>query len=418
MSRSVARACALLGALALAGCMSQQNPKPQTPAVALAPGPNPKEPPGPEPRGAPEPAAPMKVEQRAEFDIKASGRLSFTPDGSEVRVGFRHALDMRPGPDRGKELRNTPKPENQFDTYRALSSNDKLLASDRHLFDPAGKKLLDLVRTEKSRLSAVEFSPDGSLLAGGNVRYHETRSSDGYVYVWETAGGTVKTKLELKYPVEHLAFGADGKTLVAACGSQGHGEVHRYSVGTWQEIAPVASKDTGPDLLHLSSTPTGLAVAPVGERLAVMTSDKELIVFDAPGTVRITKNASDHVALAPLVLFSPDGTRLASHDNGTIYLWDPANLSTPPVKFERDNWLPRALAFSTNGKVLAAAGENSADEGSVRIFDLVSGKERTDVPAFPANSKVYGVAFHPKTGELAVSTSNGKLTLLAVPGAK
>jgi WD40 repeat protein len=418
MNRSLARAGALIGVLALAGCVGQ--PRADRPALVLASAPESQEGAKTEPKSEPTPAAPTKLEQVAEFDVKGSGRLSFTSDGSELRVGFRLAFDMRPGANRGKELRGTPKIDSPYNpTYRALSPDGKLLAGDCHIFNAAGTELLELTRAEKSRLNAVAFSPDGTLLAGGNIRYHDSRAADGYVYIWDTATGGQKTKLDLKYPVEFVAFAPNGKTLIVAAGTRDHGEVRRWEVGTWKELVPNAPKAdaAGPDLLNLSGNPKGLALAPEGERLAVVTADQELIVADGSGVTRAAKGASDHLTIAPFVLFSPDGTRLVTHDASAISVWNPADLSVPPVKFEHGSWQPNALAFSPNGKVLAASGDIFPGESSVRLFDLTTGKERTDLPAFNPKNAAVGVAFHPTTGELVISSTR-KLTVWAVPGGK
>jgi WD40 repeat protein len=80
------------------------------------------------------------------------------------------------------------------------------------------------------------------------------------------------------------------------------------------------------------------------------------------------------------VAFAPDGKTVASSSSGyrAIKLWDIAggNLKT----FEGHQAVVRGLAFSPDGKTLASA----ADEGTVGLWGVATGKERVPLPGHRA----------------------------------
>ncbi len=69
--------------------------------------------------------------------------------------------------------------------------------------------------------------------------------------------------------------------------------------------------------------------------------------------------------------FSPDGTLLASGDNGgTTRLWNWAKGGAPVKNFSDRTSLIRCFAFSHDGKSMATGN----DTGIIRVWDVSSGK--------------------------------------------
>jgi len=80
-----------------------------------------------------------------------------------------------------------------------------------------------------------------------------------------------------------------------------------------------------------------------------------------------------------ILLYSPDGTRLAMLSKDEIQLWDPQygqeQMTMRPPEAVVD------MAFGNCGHVLVTAGEN----GSVRVWDVASGNQRSQLDPGPGS---------------------------------
>jgi RNA polymerase sigma factor (sigma-70 family) len=256
----------------------------------------------------------------------------------------------------GKELLKIVAPRNYLWAID-LSPDGKTLASGYSpddtkvcLWDTAtGKQLLQLEGDGKPL--SVAFSPDGRLLASGDVR--------GTIHFWDTDTGKVVRQLqEDRQPAQSVAFSPDGKRLAS-------GGVHGV-VGLW-DVA--TGKDLRPHRGHQYSV-CALAVAPDGRMLASGSWDQSIRLWD-PTTGTEVRLLTGHEGPIPGIAFAPDGKLLASasHDR-TIRLWEPATGKELRrlVGHEKE---VNAVAFSPDGRTLASAG----DDGTVRLWQPASGQE-------------------------------------------
>jgi WD40 repeat protein len=170
------------------------------------------------------------------------------------------------------------------------------------LWDEAGNLLRPPLRGHRDFLSAVAFSPDGSLLAsadyGGGVRVWDARSGAA---VGEFAAHAGRAAC--------VAFSPDGKRLVSAGADGG---VCAWDTQTWER-----ERWPGPVVRTQA-----VAFSPDGRRLVAACADGALRFWDvAAGRQFAARPGHDDTICG--VAFSPDGRRIVSGSlDRTLALWD------------------------------------------------------------------------------------------------
>ncbi len=160
-----------------------------------------------------------------------------------------------------------------------------------------GKELASVPTDGKSQVNAIAFSPDGTLLATGNV--------DLQVRLLDVATGAVKRVTAFPDAVFEVGFRPDGRELAVA-GASGQTLVLTVADGTWAKSElPGRSARYSADgkLLVLGSRGGGLAVAD-------------------PVSHQVKKNIATGSHL-PLVAVSADGSLIASWNakERDVHLW-------------------------------------------------------------------------------------------------
>jgi serine/threonine protein kinase len=121
--------------------------------------------------------------------------------------------------------------------------------------------------------------------------------------------------------------------------------------------------------------------------------------------VGIDLPAADRGGQLSSLAFSPSGSALAIADGAGICLWDIA-AHRCTVKFP----VARSVVFSPDGTTLAAVGGGDADRGTVRLWDVATGK-RTATLVDPGSQGAYSAAYNPDGSMLAVGDGNGNTYL-------
>jgi RNA polymerase sigma factor (sigma-70 family) len=250
------------------------------------------------------------------------------------------------------------------------------------LWDLATGKQKELGQADPGAdLVGLAFSPDGKLLAclgaGGRVRLYDVVAGK------EAPGGVAAQEGVAAGWGDAVVFSPDGKLLATT------GWLH--DGGAVTGVLDVWERDTGKRTLRLKGRARGspaVGFSPDGRHLAWPAEDGKLHLTDvATGKeIRMLGKPAETRYLAGLA-FSPDGKRLATRGyDWAVRLWDVANgqqvrqlapartgqrLGGRTLFGAAGAVRASSLAFTHDGKLLAAAGQG----GAVSFWDGASGRE-------------------------------------------
>ncbi|MGL4554315.1 MAG: WD40 repeat domain-containing protein, partial [Gemmataceae bacterium] len=228
------------------------------------------------------------------------------------------------------------------------------------------------------RVQAIDFSPDGTRLAAGGL--------EGILRVWDVASGKQFSTLNCESEIWHIKISPDGKAAAAGCNG-------------WVCLANLTS---GKEIRRIRWGGTCVAISPDGKLLAVGGDNSDLnrkaVRLYEMLTGKEVPFRESPLDLASALVFSPDGKTLAvagdSKLKGTgrkverAYLWDVATGKEIRTFPGGDLWGVATLAFSPDGKRLAAASRNNV----VHHWDVHSGKDLLEDAGHQARVEVVAVS--------------------------
>lgn len=335
--------------------------------------------------------------------------LAFSPRGETLAGagGYESADDNRPGevltwavaalPQEMARLDRTPRLGVQSGhrgeaAAVAYSPDGTLIASGElrlpgpiKIWDARTGELLRTLQGQQVAIFSLAFSPDGSRLASGD--------GVGTVSLWDPRTGDLARRIPGSDAVRAVAFSPDGKWLAAANAA---GVVRAWSAGTG---APLFQTPAGPER-------ASLAYSPDGALLYTGSAAGRVDVLEA-ATGKTLRGFAAHGSPVLALRFTRDGKLLASAgQDGLVKLWDPAAgalvRALPPLKGE-----VRGLGFSPDGRRLATGSGSLAagvSAGEIRLWDPNSGALLKTVAT--GTLTVPAVAFSPDGKELAAGTGN------------
>ena len=209
-----------------------------------------------------------------------------------------------------KELFSVPTPGGAEDV--AWSRDGSLLAvgtfqGEVTITDRDGKELKLLRIPERDRIGAVQFSPDGRLVAAASMALERPRPGAERVTIWDWRSGRVVRTLRAL--AEGMAFSADGRRIAT---TPLVGPARIWEVSSGRVLATLAG--------HTGAV-MDVAFAPDDSVVATGSTDSTIRLWN-PRTGRQEVVLRGHDGVVWDVDFSPDGRKLASASpQGSIRIW-------------------------------------------------------------------------------------------------
>jgi WD40 repeat protein len=308
------------------------------------------------------------------------------------------------------QLKATLKGHDEFVRQVAWTPDSKTLASlsvlngEVKLWDMAARKVRTTLRSNLGNSYSLAFTPDGKTLVVGHQHFSARDGPTGGITLWDVATGQRKGLLQRTPPrgVVTVALACDGKTLVASeSWREGEKGAYRSGITLWDLVGgkAVASLAEG--------NPGALALSPDGKVLAwsgYVIKDRQIVA----ALVHRRDLAKQHdlpdlpnpAGKGPLscLAFSPDGRTLVGADYaGNVILWDTASAKVRATLQPEDGRRVVALAFSPDGKRLAAAIGNrrgrDREPGLIALCEAATGQRLLTLTGH--TNEVLSVAFSP-----------------------
>jgi WD40 repeat protein len=362
---------------------------------------------------------------------RPSGPAAFSPDGKTVAV------------------------------LSGVSDNRGLaVAAELSLFDAErGGKARSVARGHKSDADRITYSADGKRIATAVYG-----ASD--VVLWDADNLAILATLPT---YGHLAFAPNGKTLnIGGTGFWGVEGRHLFTMGRHMtQVWAVAAHPKGGGYASAQNVPVirfwdratlkntvvvafdpggrtmtrSMAYSPDGLTLAAGYGDHIKFLNPENGWVKFT--AEGHTSGVNAVAFSPDGKHFASasgavrwvkdeprQDPGEVIIWEVERETARAKPVHTIKAHPAgtfSLAFSPDGKTLAAGGGDPAGRGfveapaaeaatkeAVKLFDVATGKPTAAFPCDPRHH-VNALAWSPDGKTLAHTGIDGTRVRLLDP---
>lgn len=284
------------------------------------------------------------------------------------------------------------------------------------LWDIAGRAPLKAIFTgHLEGIESIAFSPDGNTLASGGSGGWEGHKVFLWDVAIATAPGSSETGCRFPISSDHkaaflrhiseisaVAFSPDGTILAAS--ESGNNTILLLDVGSGAYKAVLSTPQT-----WNSDGVASIAFSPDGKTVA-SGSYRELRIWDVPSAT-LKATLEGHSQWISNVVFSPDGRTLASTGySSPIRLWDVPS-ATGKATLNGHTGGTWSVAFSPDGTILATGG--TYRDSTVQLWDVPNGRPITTLTGH--RDGVTDLVFSPDGGTLASSGGDGTVLLWELP---
>ena len=273
----------------------------------------------------------------------AVNAVAFSPDGASLASGTGEGTRLW-----NLSTRTTTVTLPGGAAAAAFSPDGTVLATgsgyDIELWDAATGQRTATLSGHSHPIRSLAFSPDGTVLASGGA---------DAILLWDLAAQTSTATISVS--AASVAFSPDGATL-----SSGSGDgVRLWDAATQTEVATYRHSDAGwgPGVNAVAFSPDGILVASGGDDTTV-----RLWNVETGENVAVLEGHGDPVES---VVFSTDGTLLASVADLAVNLWDPGSRAKVAT-LQGEGRGVNTLAFSPDRTTLAAG----TGDGRIDLFDV------------------------------------------------
>ncbi|MDH6708565.1 WD40 repeat protein/energy-coupling factor transporter ATP-binding protein EcfA2 [Kitasatospora sp. MAA19] len=264
---------------------------------------------------------------------------------------------------------------------------------------------------------SVAFSPDGSVLAAGNLG--GSGHTGGMVTLWGMADPQHPTRLgpplTVAGDVTTVLFSPDGHTLAGAGGIGGGGS---GLVNFWNVTDPGHPKQLSSPEIRPSGAISSALFSLDGKQL-ITDESGEVEVWDMGDTSHPAQHLSEFYGAGTSVAISPDrGFLVTGGEHDTLGFWD---LESPRMPQSILGGRPLAgltsdvlsVAISPDGRVLAVANAN----GVTSLWNITNPYSPSTLGQLPSGSEhaAISLAFSPDGHTLAAGDRGGTATLWSLP---
>lgn len=253
--------------------------------------------------------------------------------------------------------------------------------------------------SEASSVSAVAFSPDGTMMADGGHYQNYSGSHIGVLEVWNVSTGKLIQQIPTTMgDVYSVAFSPDSKIIAAG----GQANLTSGIIELWNPItgAKGTSITTLSTVVHSVAFSTdGSALADGGSVHNYLTNlDTGVLEEWSVSTGAAVSTMATTATNVTSISFSKDGKTLAdggvNPSGGVLELWDAKSYKSIAALSPSASQSVNSVAFSPDSASLAAGGLDKSNQGALEVWGVAAKTQAASITTF-ANNGVSALAYSP-----------------------